>query len=154
MPASWLGPLKCLQFGDFEEKAPGWECSCFHAPPFPDREEGEGTGNRRETCLSLQPPTPRAHLGLPFRPPVSAFTLALCTCKQTHTLVYTHTHTLTPAPTHAHKCLLSFQSQVRKQDGVSSSPSSLIQGAPLALLSPRPSPRLDTCWHSQALRRG
>lgn len=68
--------------------------------PFLTARTVQGTGNKGVNTLPFHDhdrPTPRANLGLPLGPPVSAFTLALCTC-QTPTHVCTHT----PALTHAH----------------------------------------------------
>ena len=57
-----------------------------------------------------------------------------------HCAPVAHLHTYTPAPphahtcTHTHKCLVSFQSLLRKQNGAPSSPSS---SAPRGLLGPQ-----------------
>lgn len=114
--------------------------------------KGKETGNRGVNVLLLHyhnHPTPRVNLGLPFRPPVSAYTLALCTCKHTHTHMYTHTSALTHAHTctHTYKCLVSFQSLLRKQNSIPPSPSSSAPRGPLGPQVPKTQPQ---AWHPLA----
>ena len=71
-----------------------------------------------------------------------------------NTLVHTHTPVHSPQPhTQTHKCLVSSQSLLREQMVFHLHHYPLLQGVSLAHRFPRPSPRLGTCWHSQAFEK-
>lgn len=110
MPAPRLGPLSMLRLWRFLRKKHLVESAAV-PNSLPDREERKATRDRGDSTPPslLQPP--HSNLGPPFKRPVGAFTLALCTCRLpcTNTCMCAHTHTC------IHTHTVSFQSLLKQQ---------------------------------------